>query len=92
MTKKAAQRPLTQREIKKAKKEKQQEEYITVHNICKQMILIQLQAPVGVDFYAGEMSVPLNKGKSAKFPKSRLRMTQIENLQKSGMIRISLAK
>ena len=85
-------RPLTQREIKKAKKEKQREEYITIHNICKQMIPIQLKPPVGVDFFQGEMSVPLRKGKSAKFPKSRLRTTQIENLQKSGMIRINRTK
>jgi len=85
-------RPLTQREIRQAKKEKQQEEYVLVHNICKQMIPVQLKPPVGVDFYRGEQTVPLQRGKSAKFPKSRLRMTQIENLQKSGMVRISTAK
>jgi len=91
MAKKPA-RPLTQREIKKAKKDKQAEEYVIIHNVCKQMIPIQLKPPVGIDFFQGEMSVPLNRGKSAKFPKSRLRMTQIENLQKSGMVRISMPK
>jgi hypothetical protein len=85
-------RPLTQREIRQAKKAKQDEEYIIIHNICKQMVPIQLKAPTGVDFYQGEQTIPLNRGKSAKFPKSRLRMTQITNLQKSRMIRVNEAK
>lgn len=89
---KKPQRPLTQREIRQAKKEKQDEEYVIIHNICKQMIPIQLKAPVGVDFYQGEQTIPLNRGKSARFPKSRLRDTQIVNLQKSGMIRVNIAK
>jgi hypothetical protein len=78
-------RPLTQREIKKAQ---ETEEYIIIHNICKQMIPIQLKAPVGVDFFAGEQTVSLNRGKSGRFPVSRLRATQVENLQKSGKIRV----
>jgi hypothetical protein len=89
---KKIERPLTQRELRQSKKVKQDEEYILIHNICKQMIPIQLKPPIGVDFYQGEQTVPLNRGKSAKFPKSRLRMTQVENLQKSGMIRIGISK
>jgi len=84
-------RPLTQREIRKSRKEKQEEEYIIIHNICKQMVPIQLKAPIGVDFYRGEQTINLNRGKSAKFPKSRLRMPQITNLQKSRMIKVSTA-
>jgi hypothetical protein len=52
------------------------------------MIPIQLKAPVGVDFFAGEQTVSLNRGKSGRFPVSRLRATQVENLQKSGKIRV----
>ena len=85
-------KPLTPREIKKTKKAKLTEEYVMISNISKQMIPIQLRPPTGVDFYAGEQSVPLTKGKSAKFPKSRLRMAQVDNLQKSGMIRVVLSR
>lgn len=88
MAKKKPARPMTQREIRKTKKAKLAEEYIMIHNVCKQMVPIQLKPPVGVDFYQGEQTVSLNRGKSARFPKSRLRMTQVENLQKSGMIRV----
>lgn len=81
-------RPVTQREIRKAKKTRAAEEYVMIHNICKQTVPIQLKPPYGVDFYQGEQTVSLNRGKSARFPKSRLRVTQVDNLRKSGMIRV----
>jgi hypothetical protein len=88
----APQRPLTQREIRKVKKEREDETYIIIYNISKQMIPIQLKSPPGVDFYVGEQTVNLNKGKSGKFPMSRLRQTQLDNLQKSGRIRVENTK
>jgi len=85
-------RPLTQREIRQLKKEKNQEEYTMIHNVSRQAINIQLKSPVGIDFLAGEQTVPLFRGKSSQFPKNRLRQEQIVNLQKAGRIKVSEGK
>ena len=92
MAKKPQPRPLTQREIKKAKKEREAEEYVVIYNISKQLIPIQLKPPKGVDFFQGEQTINLHKGKSGKFPQSRLRTNQITNLRKSGRIRVEASK
>ena len=89
---KGRKRPLTQREIRKVKREIEDERYVIVYNISKQMIPIQLKAPDGVDFYVGEQTVNLNKGKSSRFPLSRLREIQLDNLRKAGRIRVEAIK
>jgi hypothetical protein len=52
------------------------------------MIPIQLRAPGG-DFYTSEQQVRLNPKMDVQLPKSHLRMDQIENLQKKGLIRVT---
>jgi hypothetical protein len=88
---KKPQRPLTQREIRKAKREREAEDYIIIYNVSKQSIPIQLKPPIGVDFFQGEQTIYVHKGKSGKFPKSRLRDNQIQNLRKSGRIRTEIS-
>ena len=88
---KKPQRPLTEREIRQAKRERDAEEYIVIYNISKMSIPIQLQPPAGVDFFQGEQTIYLHKGKSGRFPKSRLRDNQIQNLRKSGRIRTEMS-
>lgn len=85
-------RPLTQREIRQQRKEKDSESYVMIHNTSKQSIPIQLRAPTGVDFYVGEQTIPLYPGKSGKFPKSRLIDNQLINLQKAGRIKVENVK
>lgn len=74
----------------KAKKE----EVIIIQNVSKQIIAIQLSSPVNpktgkkIGFFVAEQSVSLPRGKSGKFPRARLYMDQITNLQKSGMIKV----
>jgi hypothetical protein len=87
-------RPLTQREIRKAKQEKRrgEEKAVIVHNISKQTIPLQLAPPSGVDFYAGEQTISLFRGKSTKLPFSRARMEQLTNLQKAGKIRMQVVE
>lgn len=87
-----AKRPLTQREIRQTKRQRENEGFVMIYNISKQLIPIQLRPPVGVDFFQGEQTINLYKGKSGRFPKSRLRDEQLRNLQKSGRIRIEAAR
>lgn len=82
-------RPLTQRELKQQKKNNQQQEYVIVVNKTKnQMVPIQLKAPPGVDWFAGEQTVQLYPHKMARFPKSRLYLEQIDNYQKAGRVSV----
>ncbi len=83
-------RQLSQNEIKAAKKE----EIVVVYNTSKQSIAIQLMPPINpktgkrLGFFTAEQSIMVPRGKSARFPKGRLYMEQINNLQRSGMIRL----
>jgi len=82
-----ASRPKTIREIQAEKRQKEDDEEIILSNCSKQMIPIHLDAPAGVDFYIGAVDYRLRPGQSFKFKKSRLRMPQIERLQKQGFIK-----
>jgi hypothetical protein len=79
-------RPITQREIQQQKLEISG--FVNILNISKQAIHVQLKAPPNVDFFAGEQTIPLMPGKFTKFPRRRLYMDQVTNLQKSGKLRI----
>lgn len=82
----AAKRPLSQQE--KASRAASAG-FVTLFNkSSKQPVPIQLKAPAGVDFYNGEQTVWLQKGKTAVFPVSRLIKEQIINQQKMGFLLI----
>lgn len=82
-------RPLTQRELRLAKKKLTNVEQVVIVNKSKsQTIPIQLKAPPGVDWFVGEQTVPLYPKRMAKFPKSRLYLEQITNYQKQGRIQV----
>ncbi len=66
---------------------KQKSHVVRIYNNSKQMIPIQLSAPGG-DFYTSEQQVRLVPKADVQLPKSHLRMEQIENLQKKGLIRV----
>lgn len=84
-------RPLSQNEVKA----RSRDEIVVIYNTSKQSIPIQLRAPMNpktgkrVGFFTGEQTVSISKGKSSRFPKSRLYMEQVNNLQRSGMVRVS---
>lgn len=84
-----AKKPLTQREIKKAKESKKQIERVTIINKSdKQTIPIQLRAPKGVSFWVGEQTVNLYPKKMSVFPVHRLYLEQIKNFEKAGRIQV----
>ena len=97
----AKDRPLTQREILKAKQDAQAskstntKEYLWVLNKTKQSIPIQLRSPIDpqtgkrIDFILGEQTIYLKSGERQRFPKDRLYMNQIQNLQKDRRIKVS---
>lgn len=60
---------------------------LRIYNSSNQMIPLQVRAP-GSDFYTNEQQVRLNPGKSVILMKSHVRMDQIENLQKRGILRV----
>lgn len=68
-------------------KTKKKSHSIRIYNSSKQTIPLQARAP-GADFYTGEQQVRIAPGKDVLLPKSHLRMDQIENLQKRGMIKV----
>lgn len=80
-------RPKTVREIQQ-EKSKQDRGTVTIYNKSKQMVPIHLDAPEGVDFYVGAQDVRLRPGQTHKFRKNRLRMAQVERLQKQGLIQV----
>lgn len=86
-----ADKPLTQRELRQRKKEKEKLEAqkVFITNLGKQAVPIQLKAPHGVDWFVGEQTTVLGKGKSAHFPKHRLYRDQIENLKRQRYIKVS---
>lgn len=90
-----ADRPKSQQQLKSEKKAAQnpaEREYVWVTNISKQSVPIQLMAPKGVDFIVGEQSMALAPGESEKFPRERIYLHQVQNLQKMRKIRIRIVK
>ena len=82
-------RPLTQRELRQQKQRREDVNYVTIINRSKkQTVPIQLKAPIGVDFFVGEQTVPLYPLRMAKFPENRLYSEQIRNFQKQGRIQV----
>ena len=82
-------RPLTQRELRAAKKNRDNVDYVLIINKSKkQSIPIQLKTPPGVDWFVGEQAAMLYPQKMAKFPQNRLYSEQIANLQKQGRIQV----
>lgn len=82
-------RPLTQRELRQQKQRREDVRYVTIINRSKkQTVPIQLKAPIGVDFFVGEQTVPLYPLRMAKFPENRLYSEQIRNFQKQGRIQV----
>jgi len=90
----ASQAPLNKpKSIKSIQAEKEQDKTkdqarVTITNIGKQLIKIHLNAPKGVDFYIGAEDKDLYPGCTFTFKKHRLRMPQIERLQKMRQIQI----
>ena len=78
-------KPMTQREIKKQRSQKENEPQLSVFNSSKTMIPIQLREP-GSDFYVSEKSIYLSPGKSYTDRTSLFNEHQIENLRAKGKI------
>ena len=61
---------------------------VKIYNKGKQAIRLQVRPPGG-DFYKIEQQIAVNVGKSVILPKSHLLWEQVENLQKSGFLRVT---
>lgn len=85
-----ANRPRTIREIQN--KKKSEDPKIRIINTSTQLISIHMKAPKGIDFYFGNQDIHLPPQKHYDFPSSRLMTSQLDRLQKRGMIKISAAK
>ena len=82
-------KPLTQRELRKQKRAQEKIKYVTIYNKSKkQTVPIQLRAPKGVDFFVGELTVPVYPLRSVRVPENRLYPDQIKNFQKQGRIQV----
>jgi hypothetical protein len=81
-------RPLTQREIKQRAKSKEAEEKITVSNVSKGTVIVQVREKSS-DFYVGERSIYINPGKSYTDRQSLFNEAQLSNLQARGDVRVS---
>lgn len=82
-------RPLTQRELRAIKnKSTNVEQVVIINKSSTQTVPIQLKAPLGVDWFVGEQTVPLYPKRMAKFPKNRLYMEQVTNYQKQGRVQV----
>lgn len=57
-------------------------------NVSQQVIALQVKQPNG-DFFIHEQQVRLNPGGHALLPKSHLNESQVENLKRSGMIKVT---
>ncbi len=77
-------RPLTQREIKRAKRS-QRTDFVIVENRSKQALHLQLSNP-DLDFYLGESTIVLRRNKNVKLPLDSVMLHQLQNLQKRGML------
>lgn len=94
MPAKASRKPVEKpKSLKEVQVEKERERIreqnrVTITNISKQLIKIHYNAPKGVDFYIGAEDKDLYPGYTYTFKKHRLRMAQIERLQKMRKIQI----
>ena len=88
----AKDRPLTQKEIraKKAKGKVKNKETVTIHNVSKQLITINVRQPKGLDFYIHSRDVHLKPGVSVKLPTDKLWSTQLDRLRKRRMITVTV--
>ena len=59
-----------------------------VLNISKQMIALQVKPPKG-DFFIHEQQVRLQPGQHALLPKTHLNQSQVENLKRTGQIKVT---
>lgn len=80
-------RPRTIREIQSQKVDGDKST-ITVYNTSKQLIAISLNPPKGVDFYVGAQDIRLRPGQTHTLKLSRVRIKQVERLQKMGKIQV----
>jgi len=83
-----AKRPTTQREIRDQKKTDQNVKFVTILNVSKQAIPVQLRAPDGVSFFVGEQTIVVLPGKTANLPENRIYDHQINNHQKAGRLKV----
>ena len=88
----AKDRPLTQKEIraKKAKGKVKNRESVTIQNVSKQLITINVRQPKGLDFYIHSRDIHLKPGVSVKLPTDKLWSTQLDRLQKRRMITVTV--
>ncbi len=87
---KKVKRPLTQKEIR-AKNEaarNKSKETLTIINISKQLVPLQIKKAKGMDFYVSARDVHLHPGKKITLPKHRLWTEQIDRLSKRRLIRV----
>lgn len=80
-------RPLTQNEIKKSVENLESEPRISVTNMDKHMLVLQIREP-GSDFFIGERSVYIKSGKTFTERKSLFNQSQISNLRSKGKIKV----
>ena len=80
-------RPLTQREIKQTKKSKADEPKVTVENLTRRTLVLQLRDP-DADFYVGEKSIYVGPRKILTERVSLFNASQISNLRAKGEIRV----
>jgi hypothetical protein len=82
-------KPLTVKEIQGEKKKKRDllEDKVTIHNVSKQQITLQLYGK-NSKLVRYQQSIHMISGKSVSLPKSRLIPEQIENLKKRGFIKV----
>lgn len=80
-------KPVTQREIANQTKSKASEPRITVENLKKRILTLQLRDQ-NSDFYVGERSVQIGSHKSLTERKSLFNSAQLSNLRAKGDIRI----
>lgn len=60
---------------------------VRIYNNSRQMIPLQVRVP-GSEFYSGESQVRIDPGKDVLLPFNHLRVDQIENLKRRGMIKV----
>jgi len=66
---------------------KQKSSVIRVYNNSMQQVALQMRPPAS-EFYTNEQQVRLNPGKDCLLPKSHVRMEQIDNLRKKGILKV----
>lgn len=80
-------RPMTQREIKQARRSKADEPHATVENLTKRTLILQLREQ-NSDFYVGERAVHVGPRKTLTERTSLFNSAQISNLKARGEIRV----